>query len=360
MPRLQYTTARESDLGAGIDQQSAENKLRPGYSEDIENADPKSTGQIEKRKGYQGYAGYVPVRVFSVDYDNNDITLTLDTSIELPLNQSSPIIIQGLTSENSGDFSTETTKYYDGFTAEIKQEFPIGTSNLQLLQANSKVESKFLFVGVAEATDFINLSNSQFIPENIFIDQTTFDVTVNNINNTGKSFEGYIYALDKQQVFGQTYVSEGNLVTFNPGNVTTIPIPNATHNLANNNIIVQVYEESTNLIKIKPTAVRLNDSTGDVEVDLLNDTGVNYNATIILSAAPTANFKTGAVAAGSQETVVIDTSASDATNFTFTACYLELGGNQLEQVIPDSIVTDAANETVTITFTNNQSSGAFY
>ena len=130
MARYQFQIIRETDFGGGIDQQAAENKIPEGFCEDLLNADPQSTGQVSKRKGYQGYAGYIPVRVQEVEYDGTDINLFFSTSIELPPRQSSPLIIFGKTSQGAGDFASETAIYFDNYTADIRKTFNTGTNTI--------------------------------------------------------------------------------------------------------------------------------------------------------------------------------------------------------------------------------------
>lgn len=357
MARVQYATIREHDLGGGIDQQSAENQIQPGYCEDIENADPQSTGHIKKRKGYQGYSGYLPVRVKEVDYDGTDINLIFDSSIEMPIGMSSPVIVKGKTSVASGDFSAETILYFDGFTADVRKTFATG-SNTQTLTADEHgISTPLLFSGVAISNSTVNNNNTQFIPDSIVIDKTTYDIDIDYTNNSGADFQGFIYAKDKSAVSGTTYVQTGNSVSTG---TNTFSITNATHGLDNNNIIVEVYKDTgTTYERVQASNVYLDDNTGDIDIELINNTGVSFTAVFILTAAPTANFLTGSVAAGASQTITIDTSVDDGTDFAFVGCYLEptIGGT-LEQCIPDSIVTDSVNKTITVTFTNNNSTGA--
>ena len=104
---INITTIPETDFGGGIDSQSSPNQIQPGYIEDALNADPKPTGPIAKRKGYQGYGGNLPVRVKEVKGFNTDdiLQFTLDTSIDLSNTTPTPIVVFGKTSiSTSGDF----------------------------------------------------------------------------------------------------------------------------------------------------------------------------------------------------------------------------------------------------------------
>jgi hypothetical protein len=107
-----FQTVRETDLGAGIDAQSAENNIPPGYSENLLNVDASPTGQLITRKGYEGYLGYVPVRVLRAEYTDaltKNLCFYLDGSIELASvdltnSKKSPLLISCKTSKaNTGN-----------------------------------------------------------------------------------------------------------------------------------------------------------------------------------------------------------------------------------------------------------------
>lgn len=372
MPRLQYITVRESDFGAGIDQQSAENRIKEGYCEDIENADPQSTGHIVKRKGYQGYAGYVPVRVKEIEYTNsgtNNYKVILDDSIELPSNRSQPLIILGKTSSsntaNSGDFpnDSEVIKYYSSFVADIRRPFLTGTNTLTIPQTEHDLTTEFIFVGVSESTSEIENDHSRFYVDSIAINKTTKDIDITYTNNTGSEFTGFVWLKDKSGVTGTTFVgsttTSGAVESITTGTNSYV-IPGSLTNLDNNNLIVKVFEDDgTDLIELNPEEIHLNESTGDVEVTIDNNTGSSFNAYFVITSAPDVNFTTGSVADGASQSITIDTSVTNGTDFTYISCYLEPGGGaDLEQVIPDSIVHDASTNQTTVTFTNNTGSGA--
>jgi len=363
---FQYQTIRETDLGAGIDQQSAENRIPEGFSEDIENADPKPTGYIAKRTGYQGYAGHLPVRVKEIIYSDantDNITLILDDSIEMPIGQSQPLVILGKTSGDNtgdvGDFPTgsDSIKYYPGFTSDIRKPVLPGTNSIVISQSEHDINTKYIFVGSSESTATTNNSNSQFKPDSIAIDGLSSDITITSTNNTGGSFNGFFYLSDKTAVAGSVYQSLGNAI---PDGGSTVSISAGTHALDNNNLIVKVYQNvSGDLTEVIPENVYLNDNTGDVDVQVNNNTGLAIDVDIIISTAPTSNFLTGSVAASSTESIVINTSVTGGSDFAFIACYLETPPSViLEQIIPDSIVADAAAGTITVTFTNNNATGA--
>lgn len=354
MSKLNYQTVRESDFGGGIDQQSAENKIQPGFVEDIENADPKSAGHIGKRAGYQGFAGNIPLRVKEISYSTastNNITFTFDDSIEVPLGRSQPLVVIGKTKDShSGDWTdSNNKKYYSGFLSDIRKTFLTGTNTLVIPQTEHDYTTANLFVGIGQSTDGLSSSYIQIIPNSISIDKTTKDISINYTNNTGNSFEVFIWILPKDNVTGQTYVQTGNTGS------TSYTITGGTHNFGNTNIIAKLFLDSGGIYtEQQPVSVTMNQSTDDVTVTTGDAVGTYV---IILVAAPLENYKTGSVAALSPITITLDTSGG--YDFSFISCYLEqtIGGT-LEQVIPDSIVSNSNTNEVDITFYNYMSQGA--
>ena len=366
MPRLQYRTIQEIDLGGGIDQQSAENQIPPGYCEDLTNADPKSTGQIAKRTGYQGYAGNLPVRVTRLDYVNadNQMCFTLDSSISLPNGQSSPIIVQGKTSSqisgSGGDFSTtEAIEYYANFEANNRVEMGTGSGTLT---DDDTATSIYPFVALYQSTSAANNNNSQITPDSVEVETSLnakgfYDVHLDYTNGTGSAIDTFILISDKTASSGDTYISGA---TSTGTGLVTHSITAATHGLTTNRILVKVYDVSgADNIELIPDAIRLNEVTGLVEIDINNGTGSAFDVVFVLSRAPTDNLATGSVAPLSSATVEIDTSVTGGTGFAFISCYMETtpGSTTLEQVIPTSITHDSTTNTISVQFTNNSATG---
>lgn len=356
-----YQTFREADLGAGIDNQSSENRIPPGYAEDIENMDPQSQGQIRTRPGYQGYAGHVPVRVERVEYTDdstNNLCFFLDGSVDLTSISGTPIIVQGRTSSdntsNVGDFpnDSDTIEYYSTFTTDFKKTFLTGTNTLAIPQTEHTLSTEFMFVGVTESTSVTDNDNTIFTPDAIKIDKGTFDIDIDYTNGTGSAFDGFVYISDKSNVTGTTFVSTITSIGTGTG---TFTVTAATHGLNTFNIIAKIYEDDgSDLIEVQPDEMRIL-TNGNVEFDITNGTGSAYDARFILTAVASSNVETGTIAASATDTIVINNITSD---FLFLGIYLEptIGGT-LEMVLPDSVVVDASAQTATVTFTNGTASG---
>lgn len=353
------------DFGSGIDQLSAENKIPDGFSELLLNADPTPEGYLAKRKGYQGHAGNLPLRINRIEYSTaatDNICFLFDSSVDISsidfsTVRSSPIIVYGKTNTaHSGDFtSTNSVHYYPSFIIDNKREFLVG-SNTTTILGTEHGGGNLLFVGLAESTTTLNNSNSVFSPDSISVNQISDDVSIDYTNGTLSTFKGYIIIKDKPVTPGTTYATASIPVA--PG-TSTISVTAGTHGLSDFNILAKVFlDDGTSFIEVIPDSVTIQ-PTGQVDTVITNSTAGSLNFKVLLTAVPAANFKTGTTPASSTNTVVIDNLDND---FIFVGCYLELtpGGNK-ELVIPDSIDVDAIAKTATITFVNNNITGAnFY
>lgn len=363
-----FITIQESDLGAGIDQQSSENRIQPGFAEDLLNMDPQATGSLKVRPGLQGYLGNIPLRVKSVEYNDNaenNICFFLDGSIDLSsidLSQvrSTSIVVFGRVSDansaNDGDFlnTEDTAKFYTGFRVDLKKVFETGINTLTVPASEHPFSNPFLFTGVTRSTSLLDNSNEVFYPDSITVDKTTYDISVNYINDSGSSFEGFAYILDKSAVAGSSYVSPLETVTATSTSALTYSA--VTHGLSNFNIIGKVYEDTgTSLLEVVPDSLTIS-TAGSVTVTITNSDGVDKDYYIVLTAAGALNNIAGSVAAGATQTIVIPEIEKD---FLFAVPYLEqtIGGT-LEQVYAESIIIDSADKTATVSFTNNTADSA--
>lgn len=359
-----FQTFREMDMGQGVDQQSAENVIQPGYVESLTDVDPLPTGQLKVRKGHEGYLGYVPIRVLRMEYTDalvDNICLYLDGSVELAsvdltTVRKSPVILLGKTSSdndaNVGDFPNNQTSihWYETFTTEILKTFFNGTHSLTIPQAEHTYQTPFLFIETSEATSQTNTSNSLFYPDQLRIDKTTLEVNVDYVNN-GSEFQGYVYFSNQQAVAGDSYVS--GIINI-PTGIQTINISAATHGLNNFNILPMVFQDTgTEYIRFFPDSLTVDN--GAVEIVIDNQTSA-FDIIVILGTAPILNSISGSVAGNATATVVVN---NIETDFLMQACYLEqtLNSGIYEQVLPNSVVIDSLAETATITFVNNSPSG---
>jgi len=100
-----YIHLSEKDFSRGIDQQSPETRLKPGFCEDLLNVDLDGQA-IKKRPGYQPYAGPLPLRVVRVEYvpSKNLFCLFFEEGLLFDFSASVPILVWGrLGSKALGD-----------------------------------------------------------------------------------------------------------------------------------------------------------------------------------------------------------------------------------------------------------------
>lgn len=359
----QYVTYPIKDLGAGVDQQSAENSISEGYCELINNADPEPMGYIAKRLGYQRHAGQLPVRVTKVEYNEdatNNLCFFLDSeidisSINLLTTRRSPIVVQGRTSSqnsfDAGDFpnSSDSVNYYPTFDSDVESVFNNGANTIQ----NDGLGTEDVFVHLSRKTSFSNTSNSVFIPDAVTIDSFTGNVEVDYVNNTGSTFEGYLYLSRKAAEVGTTYVSAkvGGSVLSAATGTSTVTIPTTTHRLSNFNIDTRLYRiDGNDRIEVYPDEVEIA-SNGDVSFTITNNTGSAFDFVAYLTAYPAANVAFGPIADGAPGSLQFSLTTQD---FIGAVVYLEDSpGGTKRKVIPESIEVDSDTSTATVTFTNN-------
>jgi hypothetical protein len=360
---LNYITVTENDLSGGIDQRSSENLLAQGYSEDLLNVDVIEK-RLRKRIGNQGYAGYLPVRVSQITYNTevtNNITFTLDGSINMSDIRSTPILVYGRTSsqnDQGGKFpsGTDVMEYYPSFSADFRKPLTAPSGTLALDEDDHGLGTNKLFVGVVESTNPANLSNNVIIPDRLAIDVSTGAVDIDY--SIPEDISAFVYYADKSSVAGDTYVGAdaGTGTTYNiPASTQdSFTITGSTHSLDSFRIIPKIYEDTgAEYIEIIPENVILDPSTGDVTVTINNQSPSGINVFAILSTPPATNAEFRTANPTISETINI---TSPAGQFPFIAAYVEGAGGNLEQVIPDDITYNALTDTLSITVTNNSPS----
>jgi len=357
----QFSTVSEHDLGRGIDARSSEALIESGFWEDILNGDTLEK-RLKKRKGYQGYAGYVPLRVTASTYSTGggeNLSLSFDPSIDLSSIRSTPLVVYGRNSSDNtlgeGLFTSDAVAYFPEFNSDPRKTLEVGSNTLTLDSSDHALDTSDIFVGIAESLDTLNLSNELIEVDEVRVDQTTHEVDLDYINGTGSTIPILVYYSDKQAVSGEVFISSP--VSIAATTTDTLTVSAGTHGLNNFNIISKIYiDDGTENIEIGADLVTVDPSTGEVNVTLTNGSGSSIDVFVVLSSAPSANIVTGTVAASATGTIVIDT---PDTPYIFTGIYLEqtLGGI-LEEVSPDTITYDATTNQTTITFINGTGSTA--
>lgn len=356
----QFVNVREANFSGGIDARSAESQVPEKFCESILDAETVED-RLRKRKGYQGFAGNLPVRVEAVQYDNpNDqICFTLDQSIDLSTLRSSPIVVYGRlhsTTMGTSPFvsGTDNVKYYTSFDTKTRRLFTAPSGVLTIPGNEHDQGTANLFVAVTESLSTVQLDYTSAYAGSgtteVDINQSSFDIAIGY--DVYVNTPVLIYYSDKDAVAGSVYKTGNTTVT--NGSTTTISIPAGTHGLTNYNIIGQVYVDTGTVNRLVTADSLTISAAGQVDVTVSNNSGGSLNYFVILSAADVANTSGGTVGAGATESFTISNPTSP---FVFLGIYLDNAGT-LEQVIPDSYSYSSTNDEITITFTNSMGTGA--
>lgn len=347
-----YQNFPEENFGDGIDQQSPEDKIQPGYVEDLTNVDPTATGTLKKRVGYQGFAGEVPLRVKSYSQSGTNLTLSLDNSISLPISKTPPVIVYGKGSTGTGEFASLSSQYYNTSSLDIRKVFSPGSGSITINASEHGFSTQNLFVETYISDNSDNFNNTRIYVDEIDID-ASYNVTIFYTNNSGSDVNVFVGIFSEDGVYSST----GNSIPV--GSSTTV-INQATHGLTNTTIIAEAYEDVGGVYKkIDYAEFAIDKSTGDVTFSWENNTGSVINSVVlILTDTPLTNIVSGSVGANTTQTINIDTSSTDTSPFLLVRCYLEttLGGD-LEEVLPSSVSYSEDTELVTITFENLSNQG---
>lgn len=365
MPPLEFTTIPLQDFGAGIDQLSSENSIAEGFSESIVNGDPNPKGYLAKRRGYQGYAGYVPLRVTKIEYTEDatrNLKLFFDSSVDVSSIdfsriRNTPLIVAGRTSalneDDAGDFpqGVTTYKYFPSFSSSIKRTVAIGTNTISIDASAHGFDSDKLLVYVYKSTSSINNDNEQIYANSITIDSATYEVEIELINND-VAFDAFIIIQQVVPTSGTNYIS--GIETVAAGDEDTFTITAATHQLASLSVIATCFQDlGSSLLQVDPQAVLLKPN-GDVDVTLANGSGASVDYLIILTRVPVTNTVNAVVPAGTSADISVPGIGED---FVLLSCYQEdLGTGNLELVKPNLVTMNTDTQEATVSVINGTTS----
>jgi hypothetical protein len=340
---MNFITVSESDLGAGIDQQSAESRIQPGFSEDLVNVDPQAEGYLAKRPGYQGVAGYMPVRVSSIQYSGTSLCFTLDASVDLTGVTSSPIVVYGRTSGSSvpnlpfQPYSSAVPnkgEYFPSFEVDDKKVLLAANTSLVIPATEHGQSGLFLvklFTPTGSGNESVGISSYQ-------IDTGTNALTLNY--GVAVDTDIYISYRSLASVPGSVYVHP--VVT-----ATTVTIPAATHGLSNYNIITDFYEVTGAVYEsIEPDSLTVSTS-GQVVATF----STSVNVVVVLRSVPFSQQEIITIPAIGPGTATINNIAG---HYLDSQVYVRTAANPgvLEQVLLDSIIVNTSNNTAVLSWTN--------
>ena len=345
-----FSSIPEVDFGGGIDQQSSENNIQPGFVEDAVDVDFTAEGTIRKRKGYQGFAGNLPVRAKSITSRTGELDFTLDDDVDLINVRSQPILVR---LRNKGPtIDTVSTvfvnQYYSGFSSDPRINI---TPASTLLPASSyNLGHSEFWVGVTESTSSINSSNNLVLTNSIEIDTVDYHVDISVPVTIPNAF---VYYLDAEDSVSSSFYTNELFVYFN--GVEKV-IDAATHQLNTSFIMGKVFEKvGAEWHEIIPDVFKVY-ANGDVGITFASDFLAPGDIRVSLHSISPDNIRVTTV--GGTETKTLPILGLN-TAFLFFDIFMEDGAD-LIKVIPESIEVDDSNGTADVTWINHTGSSATF
>ncbi len=352
---LAFTLVPLKDLARGIDLRSAETNLPDGYCEDLVNVDTVSSGQLAKRKGYQGYAGYVPMRVQSMRQNGSQIEFKVGSGIDLTGVPSSPINVYGRIAESvdANYNKTDTFHDYPSFSVDVRETFSVASTTVAKTAIDTGATSPYLLADVLNSLSSSDRSNTWVEPDSLAISTSSFTLTVTDAPVTTES--AYIAVLDEVFTAGSSYIYDGSAGVAPAGGDVTISLSAVTHGLSNFNIIARCYDLSgTTLTHFWPNTLDIDTTTGAVSI--VFPSAGTWNGYVVLACAPSENYKQISVAAGATQVLTV----SAITQFYPIWGIYRLNGSNWEQVLPNVVAVDEPSATLNVTIVNGSVSVETY
>lgn len=337
---LQFSTVEEPSFSRGIDARSAENQIREGFVRDLVNADIVE-GRIKKRRGYEAFAGNIPLRVVSYRQpEEGKAIVSLDSSIDLSRVQSCPLYIYGRTSVSTASPNPFTSTvdrplWVTGWATNLRKYFTKESSDsITATATEHSIPTTDMYVGVSEnvndETAVDTLAGEQLL-SSITIDSSR-EITVDYTNNTIEDVPVFLFYLDRTPVSGEVFAS--NFTLTDVDETQQFSVLASTHGLATSNILYQLYKQSgTDWVQCKPDAFELS-PTGNVSFDVTAEVGTVFR--LILSSVPDSQSQEG-------ESPVTLTNMPNS--YLFYTCY---DGD--DEIVPDTVEYNDEDKTVKLTF----------
>jgi hypothetical protein len=337
---VQYQVIPSKDLSRGEDARSAPSAIPAGYSESLLNVNTNANGWAATRKGYQGYYGWVPIRVTSIAHTGTTIKLSFDSSqaIDLSNTLKGPLLVYGkLSSAQVGDFTTtDALRYYTGFVLSSKHALTSPSGTITLAQEDHGLDTPYIFLGTGTNTDTTSSDYTSFYPDSVDIDDTTYDVEIDY--TIASSATGLVWFLDRPALAGTTHIE--SVVA-----ETTVTVAAGGHNLDNFNILVRCFDTSvagTNT-EIIPDSVTV-DSAGEVVVTF----AAAFTGDIVYTCVSDSQRVVSSAVTGANTITIPDVT----TPWVILSIYIYDSANtRYEQVLPESVSYSDTTGDLTIAYT---------
>jgi hypothetical protein len=213
-------------------------------------------------------------------------------------------------------------------------------------------------VGTSTSDSSVSRDNTQFLTGGfisggidqggVSINATTYDIQVNQDNETGSTFSEFIYWSSKTPAAGKVVVSDTRTV---PANSTSVF--SYGPGLTSPNIMIQTYEvvtvSGTNYYRpIIPDSINIYSGT-TVQVTYVNGTSSPVQVFAIFSVVGAGQTIQGKGNGGTGPLVV--SIPNPPTSYMFVSCYTQLDSyGDLTAVFPDSVVYTEFDNTTRVTF----------
>lgn len=353
---LNYQTVVEKDFSSGINKLAAEDAVPQSYVENMENMQPNAQGYVEKRKGYQAYAGSLPLRASKAERTAEGLlclyfdeieggTAAIDFSTLKP----APVIVYGQSSISG--WTVETSKYYSTFTVDPRVKLGNFLTELPAADVGAKSRDVFIGLGYNPPAKEGTKDNEVVYADSISVNTSTFSVSIGAIPNIPASpgVNCFVYVKNHATLAGESWaatISPSSTVVLPEGTVHTYTIVQAQHQLNTQNYITRFYTVAG--LEIFPDSLVVTGSTLEAKFTD-NDATWDGQLRVIIASIPEIDVETRAVPKESSATI----SFPIASDFAFFEVYQDNGAT-LSRVFPDSIAVNA--QTATVTVTNNTAS----
>jgi hypothetical protein len=325
---MNYQTIIEKDFSSGINKLAAEDAVPVSFVENLENMDPNAQGYIEKRKGYQAYAGSLPLRVAKAERSiDGKLFLYFDeleggtAAIDFSTLKSSPVILYGTTTLKPA--TTATSYYYSSFIVDPR--VVLGTPTT-LQAADVGATTRDLFVGLGWNYQEGTKNNEIVYADTITINPSTFNVSIGSIEGQPGDVKCFVYINNHATLAGESWA--GNKSTAPDGNGKHVfSINQATHQLNTQNYITRFYTSTG--IELLPEQITV---TGGSTITASFAQAL-VDVRVVIRAVPEIDVATGRTAKKDQETTLNIPISAD---FAFIDIY-EINGSTLSRVLPNQI-----------------------
>jgi hypothetical protein len=353
---LNYQTVIEKDFSSGMNKLAAEDAVPQSYVENLENMQPNAQGYVEKRKGYQAYAGSLPLRASKAEYTADGLlclyfdeleggTATIDFSTLKP----SPVVIYGKSSLSG--FETTVSKYYSTFTVDPRVKLG---AQITLPAADIGARNRDIFVGLGyNAPEKEGTKDNEIVYSDLVtVDPTTFNVTIGPVANLTpppyQDVKCFVYAKNHATLAGESWADTLTPVTV--GSVHTFTVTQATHQLNTQNYMCRFYTADAG-IEIFPDSLEVDGST--IEAKFTDNDGAQWDGQLrlVIASIPEIDVETRSVLA---KTTVSFSFPIDADFAFFEVYSVDKTTGKQSRVLPDSITI--SDKIATVTATNNSSS----